>query len=78
MRCVECRQKSVPWTRQHVVEFSLCQHPICVFSSPCRDVHTATCPPYCRSVGRKPTPHPRDLAKQAKAAAEPEQLGLFV
>ncbi|TDD36105.1 hypothetical protein E1286_38730 [Nonomuraea terrae] len=77
MKCVECGQKNRPWTRQHVVEFSLCQHPICVYGEECRTVHMRTCVSYCRDVGRTPEPHPRDLARQAEAAAMPQQLDLF-
>ncbi|GGO63008.1 hypothetical protein [Nonomuraea cavernae] len=77
MRCVECRQKNFPWTRQHVYEHSLCQHPICVYSQECHDIHMRTCVSYCRDVGRTPEPHPRDLARQAEEAANPRQLDLF-
>lgn len=77
MRCVECRQVSVPWTRQHVSESSLCQHPICVYRQECQEIHWRTCPSFCRDVGRTPEPHPRDLARQAEETAKPAQLGLF-
>ncbi|MEV0149748.1 MULTISPECIES: hypothetical protein [unclassified Nonomuraea] len=77
MKCVECGQKNKPWTRQHVYEHSLCQHPICIYSRPCQDIHGRTCVSYCRDVGQTPEPHPRDLARHAEEAANPRQLDLF-
>lgn len=76
VRCVECRTEHGPGP-QHVTEFSYCRHPLCVFSQPCMELHVRTCPSVCYSVGQKPEPHPRDLAKQAAEAARPAQLGLF-
>lgn len=77
VKCVECGQKGRAWTREHVHEFNLCQHPVCLYKDECRDTHRRTCPSYCRDVGETPEPHPRDLAEQAARAAQPLQLDLF-
>ncbi|MGW4639620.1 hypothetical protein ACWEN6_13885 [Sphaerisporangium sp. NPDC004334] len=68
-RCVECGEQD---SQLRIAPVSYCDHRVCLEfrREGCRDVHTATCPSYCRAVGRTPAPHPRDLTT-------PQQLELF-
>ncbi|WP_433235323.1 hypothetical protein ACQPYK_25145 [Streptosporangium sp. CA-135522] len=74
--CVECGEEDRPL---RIVPASYCEHRICLGfrRADCSDIHWRTCPTICRDVGRRPEPHPRDLARQAEEAAKPKQLDLF-
>jgi hypothetical protein len=76
VRCIECGEQDRPL---RIVPASYCEHRVCLgFRRPdCSEIHRATCPIFCEAVGRKPQPHPRDLAKQAEQDAKPQQLDLF-
>ncbi len=74
MKCVECGKGTIPRAKQRVVEMSYCWHPVCLWSEECRETHQRTCESFCRSVGRTPEPHPRDLAR---LAIEGHQDALF-
>ncbi|WP_345432139.1 hypothetical protein [Actinoallomurus vinaceus] len=39
-----------------IVPVSYCEHRVCMWDGNCREEHFATCPPYCRAVGRTPRP----------------------
>ncbi|QFY09585.1 hypothetical protein GBF35_25650 [Nonomuraea phyllanthi] len=75
-KCVECREED---HFLRIVPISYCEHRLCLEfrREDCLDIHLRTCATYCRSVGRTPEPHPRDLARQAEEAAQPQQLDLF-